>query len=117
MSSRRGTVVVPAQRPGTVQLRLAGTSILSRPIEVVADDPELRLLGRNEEWLATLASRSGGSVASLADLPRLARSIPPKSHVERQERVWRPWNSGWTVALLAGLLILEWVWRKWEGLV
>jgi hypothetical protein len=117
VSSRRGTVVVPAQRPGTVQLRLAGTSILSRPIEVVADDPELRLLGRNEEWLATLASRSGGSVASLADLPRLARSIPPKSHVERQERVWRPWNSGWTVALLAGLLILEWVWRKWEGLV
>jgi hypothetical protein len=56
-------------------------------------------------------------VGSLADLPRFIRSVPPKSHVERRETVWRPWNSGWTIALLGGLLILEWIWRKWEGLV
>ena len=70
-----------------------------------------------DAWLTTLATRTGGAVGSLADLPRFIRSVPPKSHVERRETVWRPWNSGWTIALLGGLLILEWIWRKWEGLV
>jgi hypothetical protein len=83
----------------------------------VADDPERKLLSRNDEWLTALATQSGGRTAALVDLPRLVRSIPPRAHVERLERVWRPWNSGLTIALLAGLLILEWVWRKWEGLV
>jgi hypothetical protein len=109
--------IVPPQRPGTVRLRIARSDALSQPIEIVADDPERKLLSRNDEWLTALATQSGGRTAALVDLPRLVRSIPPRAHVERLERVWRPWNSGLTIALLAGLLILEWVWRKWEGLV
>jgi hypothetical protein len=117
LPARDGGLVVPPQPAGTLRLRLAGGDSVSLPVEVVADDPEQGLLARDDEWLAALALRTGGRTAALVDLPRLVRSIPPRAHVERQERVWRPWNSGWTVPLLAGLLILEWVWRKWEGLV
>lgn len=109
--------ILPPQRPGRVQLRIAGSDALSQPIEIVADDPERKLLGRNDRWLAALATQTGGRTADLVDLPRLVKSIPPRAHVERLERVWRPWNSGFTIAVLAGLLILEWIWRKWEGLV
>lgn len=109
--------IVPPQRPGAVRLRIAGSDALSQPVEIVADDPERKLLARNDEWLAALAAQSGGRTAALVDLPRLVRSIPPRAHVERLERVWRPWNSGFSIALLAGLLVLEWIWRKWEGLV
>ena len=83
----------------------------------MADDPERTFLARNDDWLAALATRTGGAVGTLADLPRFIRSVPPQSRVERRETVWRPWNSGWTIAALGGLLVLEWIWRKWEGLV
>lgn len=112
-----GVAVVPPQKPGQLRLRIAGDEAVSAPVEIVADDPERNFLARNDAWLATLATRTGGAVGSLADLPRFIRSVPPKSHVERRETVWRPWNSGWTIALLGGLLIFEWIWRKWEGLV
>ena len=117
LAARDGIAILPPQRPGTIRLRLAGGAALSQPVEVVADDPELNLLGRDDRWLTALAVGSGGRVAGLVDLPRLVRSIPPRAHVERLERVWRPWNSGFTIALVAGLLVLEWIWRKWEGLV
>jgi hypothetical protein len=115
--ARDGVAVVPPQKPGQVRLRIAGSETLSAPVEIVADDPERSFLARNDDWLATLATRTGGAVGSLADLPRFIRSVPPQSRVERRETVWRPWSSGWTIALLGGLLILEWIWRKWEGLV
>jgi hypothetical protein len=117
VKARDGVAVVPPQKPGQLRLRIAGSEAASAPVEIVADDPELTFLARNDAWLSTLATRTGGGVGSLADLPRFIRSVPPKSHVERRETVWRPWNSGWTIALLGGLLILEWIWRKWEGLV
>lgn len=117
VAARGGVAILPPQPAGTVRLRLAGSDALSQAIEIVADDPERKLLGRNDEWLAALATQSGGRTAALVDLPRIVRSVPPRAHVERLERVWRPWNSGLTIAVLAGLLILEWVWRKWEGLV
>ena len=117
VSARDGVAVLPPQQPGQLRLRMAGSEALSAPVEIVADDPERTFLARNDAWLTTLATRTGGAVGSLADLPRFIRSVPPKSHVERRETVWRPWNSGWTIALLGGLLILEWIWRKWEGLV
>ncbi|MCX7415387.1 MAG: hypothetical protein NTY25_02685 [Planctomycetia bacterium] len=115
--SRDGAAVLPAQKPGQVRLRLAGQQAMSEPIDIVADDPERTILARNDAWLATLATRTGGSLSSIADLPQLVGSVPPRSHVEHRETVWRPWNSGWTIVLLAGLLIVEWIWRKWEGLV
>jgi hypothetical protein len=117
VKARDGVAVVPPQKAGQMRLRIAGNEAMSAPVEIVADDAERNFLARNDAWLATLATRTGGAVGSLADLPRFIRSVPPKSHVERRETVWRPWNSGWTIALLGGLLILEWVWRKWEGLV
>jgi hypothetical protein len=117
VKARDGVAVVPPQKAGQLRLRIAGNEAMSTPVEIVADDAEGNFLARNDAWLTTLATRTGGAVGSLADLPRFIRSVPPKSHVERRETVWRPWNSGWTIALLGGLLILEWVWRKWEGLV
>jgi len=117
VKARDGVAVVPPQKPGLLRLRITGNEAASAPIEIVADDPERAFLARNDAWLTTLATRTGGDVGSLADLPRFIRSVPSKSHVERRETVWRPWNSGWTIALLGGLLILEWIWRKWEGLV
>jgi hypothetical protein len=117
VKARDGVAVVPPQKAGQMRLRIAGNEAMSAPVEIVADDAERNFLARNDAWLATLATRTGGAVGSLADLPRFIRSVPPKSHVERRETVWRPWNSGWTIALLGGLLILEWIWRKWEGLV
>jgi hypothetical protein len=117
VKARDGVAVVPPQKAGQLRLRIAGNEAMSTPVEIVADDAEGNFLARNDAWLTTLATRTGGAVGSLADLPRFIRSVPPESHVERRETVWRPWNSGWTIALLGGLLILEWVWRKWEGLV
>jgi hypothetical protein len=117
VAARGGVAILPPQPAGTLRLRLAGSDALSQPVEIVADDPERKLLGRNDEWLTALATQSGGRTAGLVDLPRIVQSVPPRAHVERLERVWRPWNSGLTIAVLAGLLILEWIWRKWEGLV
>lgn len=117
VSARERVAVLPPQKPGRLELRIAGGGPLSTPVEIVADDPEREFLARSDEWLAALASRTGGAVGALADLPRFIRSVPPQSRVERRETVWRPWSSGWTIAALGGLLILEWVWRKWEGLV
>jgi hypothetical protein len=117
VAARDRAAVLPPQKPGQLRLRIAGSGLLSATVEIVADDPERTFLARNDDWLAALATRTGGAVGTLADLPRFIRSVPPQSRVERRETVWRPWSSGWTIAALGGLLVLEWIWRKWEGLV
>lgn len=93
----------------------AGTR--SPPLDVVDEDPELRLLSRHEPWLDGLATGTGGTAGDLADLPRFVNAVPPKAHVERRETVWRLWDLPAVLGVLVLLLTAQWVWRKLEGLV
>jgi hypothetical protein len=37
--------------------------------------------------------------------------------VEKKERIWRLWDMPLVFAFLLGILTVEWIWRKWVGLV
>jgi hypothetical protein len=94
-----------------------GGGALPEPLRVVGRSRELHDLARNEAYLRTLAADAGGAYAEFTDAGRLLNDIQPRSRVERQERVWRLWDSGWVLALLVVMLTIEWVWRKLAGLV
>jgi hypothetical protein len=87
-------------------------------IDVLNDNPELRRLAQNAEFLRLIASQAGGTYGTLADLDRTLLNLPPANPREqKQEWIWRLWDSGYILALLAGLLTIEWIWRKLVGLV
>lgn len=103
--------------PGDWTVKLRGGEAAPEPICVVDRSRELHDLSRDEEWLLTLAADAGGSYAELPDAGRLLKEIQPCSRVERQERVWRLWDSRWLLGLLILMLTIEWIWRKLAGLV
>ena len=86
-------------------------------VVVVADDPELNFLARDDNFLTSLATATGGTATDFSDFENNLRPITPKQHVETYERIWRLWDSGVVLALVALILTVEWVWRKFVGLV
>jgi len=105
-------------RPGTFRFLAPGRPEVSTPdIEILDDSPELNALACRTEFLAALAAGTGAETGGLPDVARFIARIPRRQHVERNEHVFQPWDSPWTLALLATMLVAEWVWRKLEGLV
>jgi hypothetical protein len=90
---------------------------LAERVVVVEDDPELHFLARDDRFLEAVAAATGGTVTEFAEYETGLRAIQPKQRVETRERRWRLWDSGVVLAVLAGWLTVEWVWRKWVGLV
>jgi hypothetical protein len=73
-------------------------------------------LQTNWPLLEELAVKSGGKVYTAEDAGELVEQLNKESvpHVERHEqRLYRWWV---LLALIVGLLTLEWAGRKWAGL-
>jgi hypothetical protein len=103
--------------PRDIVFRLRGTEAKSGHTVIVEDYPELKFLSLNEDFLRRLTSATGGEYRRFTELGKLFLQMQPKERVEKQERIWRLWDAGSVLALLVVLITLEWVWRKWVGLV
>lgn len=115
--SPAGRVLLRELPAGTYTFEVDGIAASIPPVHVIDDDPELTWLARDDAFLQSLGDGTGGAVREVQELPRLIERIEPVSRVERRERTWRAWTSGLFVALLSCLLAIEWVWRKFAGLV
>ncbi len=103
---------------GEVRFALGGAEqIVSEPILVIRDDPELKRLAQDAEFLTDLAASTGGAYRPFYELERLFMQFEPKQRVEKIESVWRMWDAATILALLLGLLTVEWIYRKLVGLV
>ena len=119
--SRPGTALAHAvfeQLPAQdIVVRVKGRGDTARPVLVVEDNPELGFVGRDGALLATLAEESGGQYVDFTEVRQVLPEIPPKERVEKEEHVWRLWDARLVFAFLLLLLTVEWIWRKWVGLV
>ncbi|MEI6210394.1 MAG: hypothetical protein WCR06_02085 [bacterium] len=96
---------------------IRGGAAAPEPLRVVDRNRELYDLSRDDAYLRSLAANSGGACEDLTETGRLLNDVQSRSRVERQEHIWRLWDSGWVLALLVTLLTAEWIWRKLAGLV
>jgi len=89
------------------------------PTVAVADDPELHFFARDEAFLRALARATGGATRDWFDVERFIPELAAaaRSRIERNETVYRLWEMGWVLTLLVIILTVEWIWRKWVGLV
>ncbi|MEM7624965.1 MAG: BatA domain-containing protein [Planctomycetota bacterium] len=92
---------------------------LRLPIEVVAPDDERRRAEADVPRLVKLAEDTGGRVVPLDDLtqltePGVVRNLARKTANDVAEPIW---NSALALALVVGLITLEWVVRKLIRLV
>ncbi len=112
-----GRAVFNGLSAGEWFLRPAGEGGEGERVIVLERSGELVELGRDDRWLRGVTQKAGGSVLRLTEAADWAARIPPKTRVERRDRIWRLWDSGWVLATLAVGLTAEWIWRKWIGLV
>ncbi|CAM9900368.1 unnamed protein product, partial [Laminaria digitata] len=89
------------------------------PIEVVAPDDERRRAEADVPRLVKLAEDTGGRVVPLDDLaqltePGVVRNLARKTANDVAEPIW---NSALALALVVGLITLEWIMRKLIRLV
>jgi len=104
--------------PGEIVFRLRDDAdVRTPPLRVVARQRELDFLALDEPRLKALAETSGGAYRAVDRLERLLVEVEPQRRVERQERLWRLWDSPYVLALLVVVLSVEWVWRKLTGRV
>ena len=90
-----------------------------KPVEmdVAASMREFATLTADPAALARLVAGTGGAVIAPTNQRALAQLIPDRSveAVIRQSR--QIWNKPWALALLIGLLTVEWILRKRAGLI
>ena len=90
-----------------------------KPVEmdVAASMREFATLTADPAALARLVAGTGGAVIAPTHQRALAQLIPDRSveAVIRQSR--QIWNKPWALALLIGLLTVEWILRKRAGLI
>ena len=89
------------------------------PLDVIASDDELRRAEADVPRLVRLAEATGGRVVPLDDLSQLAepvvvRNLSRKTANDVAEPIW---NSALALALVVGLITLEWIGRKLVRLV
>ena len=103
-------VAVSARRGGT-PLGSASATMLVGGVDAEMTDPRL-----NEDTLQRVAHASGGAVIASGDvkglLARLEAGAPAAIAATRKDL----WHTGWSFALLAGLLAAEWLLRRASGL-
>ena len=80
------------------------------------DADELTELTANVPLLDDLAAKTGGAVYDLADVDRLVEALAARGSVREWEVSTPLRRSWWTLALVALLLGIEWVVRKFAGL-
>jgi len=103
-------VAVDARR-GQTSLGASSQTMLVGGVDAEMTDPRL-----NEDTLQRVARASGGALLAAGDsrglLSRLQASIPATLLAQRRDL----WHTGWSFAILAGLLVAEWLLRRASGL-
>jgi len=95
----------------------AGDLTAPDAVHVVERYRELDAFSRDTDFLRALANDTGALYGPLTDMSHFLTRIEPQARVERDERIFRIWDSGWILALLVAWLSIEWIWRKLAGLV
>ena len=109
--------VFPALPARDVTFRLRGRpEVVAGPVLVVADDPELKVLARDDALGRRLAEATGGDVGDFTDLGRFLAQAVPKRTVRRDETIWRLWDAWIVLGFILTVLTVEWVYRKLVGL-
>ncbi len=108
---------VPALRPGSFRVVVPADALsgvgLEAGLEVISDDDELRNPQTDHAFLADLAGRTGGRVLTGDDLDGLAGLLPNRRVIVPLEpEIVTLWDKPFVLAVLLGLLTLEWVWRR-----
>lgn len=113
-------------RAGVYTLRISAeldgkTLQTDQQFQVVRQDRESRQVLANFGLLRTVAKSGGGMFVPLKNLPdllqRLRRDVQPRRReVTTHEDILGTWR-WWLLVLLLGLLCLEWILRKKQGLV
>lgn len=107
--------------PGVTTLRLplpgevgvGEDAALSRAINVVQSDLELRALRMHEGRLRELARLAGGTYVPFDELETLPARIEKATQVNVARGVDSPlWDRTWVLLLIAGLLCVEWAVRR-----
>ena len=103
-------IAVEAKR-GQAALGTASGAMLVGGVDPEMTDPRL-----NEDTLQRVTRASGGAILATGDtaglLSRLDAGIPSAVAAVRRDL----WHTGWSFALLAGLLAAEWLFRRASGL-
>ncbi|MBS3763823.1 MAG: hypothetical protein KGZ25_11035 [Planctomycetes bacterium] len=104
--------------PRNLVFRLQKIPKVNSPSVVVTEQyDELAYLSINKQFMEKLAVETGGFSRPFVEFKHFLASIKPKERVQTEERIWQLWDF-WLILLFAGLLMtVEWVWRKFVGLV
>lgn len=106
--------------PGAFELECrspAGASA-THAISVKPPAGELENVRLNEPLLKKIADTTGGRYVTPGELGSLPEQIAPRVIRHVESRPPEPiWNRGVVLALLIGLITVEWVVRKWLGLL
>lgn len=114
--SGRATAIVEGAATVRIPLPAATSadSAMTRRLRVVRPELEMQTLRLQSDTLSRIADASGGRLVSLRDAAALAIEIPSGSVVKPPIRIGDEalWDRGWLLALIAGLLGLEWTLRR-----
>ncbi|MDP6504926.1 MAG: hypothetical protein QF886_15005, partial [Planctomycetota bacterium] len=105
---------VPAR---DLSFRLKGTETTTPAAMVIHNPLELKYLARNQKFLREIASGTGGIYRPFTDFEKFLLRTEPKERIEKHERIWRLWDAASVLAFLVIIVTLEWIWRKFVGLV
>lgn len=78
---------------------------------------ELAVLNANEDLLRQVAAQSGGEFFREEEAAELANRLEPLSRERVFESDTMLWQSWWWFAPLVALLTVEWILRKWTGML
>jgi hypothetical protein len=78
---------------------------------------ELAVLNANEDLLRQVAAQSGGEFFREEEAGELAGRLEPLSRERVFESDTALWHSWWWFASLVALLTVEWILRKWTGML
>lgn len=97
--------------------RLKGTEIKTPTAMVIHNSVELKYLARDQKFLRQIAAGTGGEYRPFTDFTKFLLRTEPKERIEKHERIWRLWDAASILAFLVIIVTIEWVWRKFVGLV